>query len=61
MKSTLIDEISINDGQIQFSGRGYGHGVGMSQWGAYGMAEEGKNAEGIISHYFTGIELNELW
>ena len=61
LKSTMIDEIVLSDDTISFSGRGFGHGVGMSQWGAYGMAEEGKNAEEIIHHYFTGIELTELW
>ena len=61
LKSTMIDEIAVEDGVIRFSGRGFGHGVGMSQWGAYGMAEDGKSAEEIVHHYFTGIELMELW
>lgn len=61
LKSTMIDEIEIEDDKIRFTGRGFGHGVGMSQWGAYGMAEGGKNAEDIIHHYFTGVELMELW
>ena len=37
-----------------FSGSGFGHGVGMSQWGAYGMAKEGFSAAAILEHYFTG-------
>ena len=41
--------------------RRYGHGVGMSQWGAYGMAEEGKNAEEIVSHYFRNVDFQKLW
>ncbi|WP_243633393.1 stage II sporulation protein D [Paenibacillus xerothermodurans] len=36
---------------------GYGHGVGMSQWGANGMAREGKTAEEIVKHYYTGIAI----
>ncbi|MGH2449669.1 MAG: SpoIID/LytB domain-containing protein [Candidatus Limnocylindria bacterium] len=40
-----------------FSGRGFGHGVGMSQWGAQGMALQGKSAEEILKHYYRGIEL----
>ncbi len=37
-----------------FSGSGFGHGVGMSQWGAYGMAKEGFSAADILQHYFSG-------
>ena len=61
LKSTLLDSVRINGDQIIFSGRGFGHGVGMSQWGARNMASEGMSAEEIIKHYFTGIELIELW
>lgn len=61
LKSTLLDSIRIYRDKIIFSGKGFGHGVGMSQWGARNMAEKGKSAEEIIKHYFTGIELVELW
>jgi SpoIID/LytB domain protein len=43
-----------------FSGKGYGHGVGMSQWGAQGMALAGKSAEEILKHYYLGIEITNL-
>lgn len=39
------------------NGGGYGHGVGMSQWGARGMAESGFTYDQILKHYFTSIEL----
>lgn len=39
------------------SGRGYGHGVGMSQYGAQGMASEGRTYDEILAHYYTGTEL----
>lgn len=39
------------------NGNGYGHGVGMSQWGARGMAENGFTYDQILKHYFTDIEL----
>lgn len=61
LKSTLIDKIEINGDHVTFSGRGFGHGVGMSQWGAYAMAKEGESAESIIRHFFSGVELNQLW
>lgn len=35
---------------------GYGHGVGMSQWGAEGMAKEGYSATDILKHYYTGVQ-----
>ena len=43
-----------------FSGRGYGHGVGMSQWGAQGMALAGKSAEEILTHYYQGIAITNI-
>lgn len=42
---------------IIISTRGYGHGVGMSQYGANGMAKEGKNYQQIVKHYYQGIEI----
>lgn len=38
---------------------GFGHGVGMSQWGANGMAQEGRKAEDIIRHYYTGTKVEQ--
>ncbi len=61
LKSTLIDSVDFKNGTITFTGRGFGHGVGMSQWGAYALAEDGENAEEIIKHYFTGVEIVRMW
>lgn len=47
------------NGNYTISGRGYGHGVGMSQWGARYMAEEGLTFEDIIKYYFRGSELKD--
>ena len=44
-----------------FYGRGWGHGVGMCQVGAYGMALEGATYEQILKKYYTGIELKKLY
>ena len=41
-------------------GRGWGHGVGMDQTGAYGMALEGASFEGILKHYYQGIQLTPI-
>ena len=45
-------------GDFIFSGSGYGHGVGLSQSGARGMAEAGYGYKKIIMHYFTGVEVH---
>lgn len=45
-------DIEINNGQITFTTRGYGHGVGMSQYGANGMANNGYSYKQILNHYY---------
>ncbi|MGB0589223.1 MAG: SpoIID/LytB domain-containing protein [Myxococcota bacterium] len=44
-----------------FTGGGYGHGVGMSQYGAIGMAERGKSATQILRHYYSGAEVGTVY
>jgi stage II sporulation protein D len=44
-----------------FTGRGWGHGVGMCQFGAYGLAKQGLNVEQILKTYYTGIELTKMY
>lgn len=61
LRSTLIDSVSLDGDEVTFKGRGFGHGVGLSQWGAYRMAEEGKRADEIIEAYFPGVEIVRLW
>ncbi len=51
---------SVHKETIIFQTRGYGHGVGMSQWGANLMAQEGKSAEEIVKHYYQGVEIADL-
>jgi len=43
-----------------FTGRGFGHGVGMCQVGAYGMAQRGRSYKDILTHYYTGVELGRV-
>ncbi len=45
---------------FMFKGLGYGHGVGMSQWGAYSLAQQGKKYTNILSHYYQGVELEKF-
>ncbi len=61
MKSTLLDSVEVENGTVTMEGRGFGHGVGLSQWGAYGMAEDGAEAEEIVRHYFQNVDIVRLW
>lgn len=49
-----------NNGHFIFTTKGYGHGVGMSQYGADAMAKEGKNYEEIVKHYYQEVEIDSL-
>jgi len=44
-----------------FTGRGWGHGVGMCQYGAFGMAKMGVKYDEIIKHYYTGVDLTQAY
>ena len=44
-----------------FIGRGWGHGVGLCQVGAYGLARQGFSSEQILKAYYTGIELTKMY
>ena len=46
--------------QLQIRGRGFGHGLGMSQWGAYALAQQGKTYQQILRHYYRGTTLTTL-
>ena len=49
-------EWQVEGEKIVFSSKGHGHGVGLCQFGADGLAREGKNYEDIIKHYYLGVE-----
>ena len=59
LRSTFF-EIIKEDNKIIVKNKGYGHGVGMSQYGAQGMAKAGYNYEDILKHYYTGIEIKKF-
>lgn len=52
----LLDRVEESGDEIVFSGKGYGHGVGMSQWGANKMATTGMKPEDIIGKYFKDTD-----
>ena len=61
LKSTLIDSVDVSGDTVTFTGRGFGHGVGMSQWGAYALAESGEDAEDIVEAFFDDVDIVQMW
>lgn len=61
LRSTLFEEPQVSQGQVSFRGKGYGHGVGMSQWGARALAEQGKKAEEIVTYFFRDVKIEKRW
>ena len=59
LRSTDFD-IEINDDVIRITTRGYGHGVGMSQYGANEMAKKGYTYSNIINYYYLGVKISNL-
>ena len=59
LRSTNI-EFTITENEIKMSVKGYGHGVGMSQYGANYLAKNGKNYEDILKTYYTGVKISEI-
>jgi len=55
-------QFRVTDGgrSFSFKGKGSGHGVGMSQYGAYGLASAGKSYERIVKHYYKGVQIKKL-
>ena len=60
LRSAAFD-LTWDGAQFHFDVTGYGHGVGMSQYGANAMAGEGKTFRDILTWYYTGAEVAELW
>lgn len=54
-------EVSIDGDRVTITGRGFGHGVGMCQFGAEGLARTGRTAEGILSHYYPGAHIAQTF
>jgi stage II sporulation protein D len=53
-------KITVRGDELEIETVGYGHGVGMSQWGANGMAEHGSDYKEILTHYYTGVEIKRI-
>ncbi|AAK80804.1 stage II sporulation protein D [Clostridium acetobutylicum] len=53
-------QIKYNISNIEFDCIGYGHGLGMSQYGAKAMADKGSSYKDIVKHYYTGVEIKDI-
>lgn len=53
-------EIVKNENMVTFITKGFGHGVGMSQYGANGMAKNGSSYQDILKHYYRGVTLSRM-
>jgi len=61
LRSTICRIVNMGDKWAFISGRGYGHGVGMCQCGAQGMAREGKTARQILLYYYPGSKIVSIY
>lgn len=53
--------LDFNNNKVNIHCKGYGHGVGMSQWGANAMAKNGKDYKDIITHYYSGVSIKKIY
>ncbi len=61
LRSSLFVHKKLKDGSFEFTGAGFGHGVGLCQWGAMGRAQDGQKAPAILQHYYPGSVLLKLY
>jgi stage II sporulation protein D len=61
MRSTYLSDVRVAQGQVVMTGRGFGHGVGLSQLGASALAANGFTAEQIVQHYYHGVQIEHRW
>ena len=59
LRSTLF-RVSTDGSNLKVKGRGFGHGLGLSQWGAYYLAKKGVNYHQILAHYYQNANLSQL-
>ncbi|NJN72722.1 MAG: SpoIID/LytB domain-containing protein [Limnothrix sp. RL_2_0] len=59
LRSTLISA-SVQGGNVYIYGKGFGHGVGMSQWGANELAEQGIDYQRILNHYYQNASISQI-
>ncbi|MCX8034383.1 MAG: SpoIID/LytB domain-containing protein [Thermodesulfovibrio sp.] len=60
LPSTMVINMRVEEGGVIFEGRGYGHGVGMCQWCAFQMAQDGKNYKEILQYFYPGTDFSKI-
>lgn len=61
IKSTKIDSINVDNEKICFYGHGWGHGVGLCQWGAVGLVLKGKKFDDVIRYYYHDVKIKKIY
>jgi stage II sporulation protein D len=57
----ISDDMETTPAGIKIKGRGFGHGVGMSQWGAYELAKSNWSPQRIVKHYYPKTDVAKIW
>jgi stage II sporulation protein D len=57
LRSTYLTKVSMKKDGVQFAGRGWGHGVGLCQWGARTQAQRGRKYRNILKFYYPGTKV----
>ncbi|NLW48637.1 MAG: SpoIID/LytB domain-containing protein [Firmicutes bacterium] len=57
----ISNEINNQPDKITVKGRGFGHGVGLCQWGAYTLAKDNKSPQDIVKHYYPKAHVSKIW
>jgi stage II sporulation protein D len=57
----ISDQIDNKPGSIGIKGRGFGHGVGLCQWGAYALAKNNRSYKAIVMHYYPQADIAKIW
>jgi stage II sporulation protein D len=61
MRSIWLTSLENRAEGVQMKGRGFGHGVGLCQWGAKALAEKGEDPEQIVKHYYPKVKIQDIW
>ncbi|HEX7712956.1 MAG TPA: SpoIID/LytB domain-containing protein [Bacillota bacterium] len=57
----ISNQIANHPGAITIKGRGFGHGVGLCQWGSYALAKMGRSPRAIVTHYYPKAHMSKIW
>lgn len=57
----ISNKIENQSGQVKIAGRGFGHGVGLCQWGAYTLSRDNRSFRAIVKHYYPKAHVSKIW